>query len=84
LSPAAMEAVRKQALLVYRALGCQDVSRIDFRLRGDTPYFLEVNPLPGLHPVSSDLVIMAGLCGWTYPQLIGTILQSAVERHGLR
>lgn len=84
LSPAGTEAVRTAALTAYHVLGCRDVSRIDFRLRGDTPYFLEVNPLPGLHPVSGDLVIMAGLCGWTYPQLIRTILQSALDRHGLR
>jgi D-alanine-D-alanine ligase len=83
ISPAAMEAVRRATLIVYQTLGCRDVSRVDFRLRGETPYFLEVNPLPGLHPVSSDLVIMAGLCGWTYAQLIGTILHSALERHGL-
>jgi len=36
---------------------------IDFRLRDGVPYFLEVNPLPGLNPESSDLVIMARLAG---------------------
>jgi D-alanine-D-alanine ligase len=84
LSPSATEAVRQAALTAYHVLGCRDVSRVDFRLRGNTPYFLEVNPLPGLHPVSGDLVIMASLVGWTYPQLIGTILQSALDRHSLR
>jgi D-alanine-D-alanine ligase len=65
---------------VYRALGCRDVARIDFRLRDGIPYFLEANPLPGLNPESSDLVIMARLCGWTYPKLIETILQAAMKR----
>jgi len=83
LSATSMEAVRKAALMVYHVLGCRDVARIDFRMRGDTPCFLEVNPLPGLHPVSSDLVIMAQLCGWSHAQLIHTILQAAVQRHGL-
>jgi D-alanine-D-alanine ligase len=73
-------AVRQAALAVYRVLGCRDVARIDFRLRGGVPYFLEVNPLPGLNPDSSDLVILARLAGWTYPQLIGAILKAALDR----
>ncbi len=67
----------------YRVLGCRDVSRIDFRLRGGVPYFLEVNPLPGLNPESSDLVILARLAGWSYEELIRTILHAALTRHGL-
>jgi D-alanine-D-alanine ligase len=83
LAPAAMEAVREATVKVYRALGCRDVSRIDFRLKGNVPYFLEVNPLPGLNPESSDLVILAKLAGWTYPQLIEAILRAALKRHRL-
>jgi D-alanine-D-alanine ligase len=61
-------------------LGCRDVARVDFRLRDGVPYFLEVNPLPGLNPKSSDLVIMARLAGWTYAQLITAIITAAQER----
>ncbi|HMC64165.1 MAG TPA: ATP-grasp domain-containing protein [Gemmataceae bacterium] len=75
--------VRAAAHTAYGALGCRDVSRIDFRLRDGVPYFLEVNPLPGLNPESSDLVIMARLCGWTYEQLIETILRAALTRNQL-
>jgi len=75
-----VRAVEEAALQAYQVLGCQDVSRVDFRLRGDVPYFLEVNPLPGLNPESSDLVILAGLAGWSYEQLIETILQAALDR----
>jgi D-alanine-D-alanine ligase len=80
LAAADREAVERAARAAWRALGCRDVSRIDFRVRDGVPYFLEVNPLPGLHPEDSDLVIMAGLVGWTYPQLIETILQAALGR----
>ncbi len=80
LPPRHFEAVTDAALLVYRALGCRDVSRIDFRLHKGTPYFLEVNPLPGLNPESSDLVILSRLAGWSYEQLIESILQAAVQR----
>jgi D-alanine-D-alanine ligase len=75
------KAVEAAALRAYRALGCRDVARIDFRLREGTPYFLEVNPLPGLNPDYSDLVIMARALSWSYERLIGTILQEALDRH---
>src|SRR5262245_44644458 len=77
------EAVRDATLKVWNALGCRDVSRVDFRLRNGVPYFLEVNPLPGLNPESSDLVILAELAGWTYERLITRIVQAALERCGV-
>jgi D-alanine-D-alanine ligase len=73
-------AVEEAARIVYRSLGCRDVARIDFRLRHGVPYFLELNPLPGLNPESSDLVIMAGLVGWSHERLIETILNAALQR----
>jgi D-alanine-D-alanine ligase len=83
LAPGLIETVEEAALKAYRVLGCRDVSRIDFRLRDGVPYFLEVNPLPGLNPESSDLVILARLAGWSYEELIGRILHAALVRHGL-
>ncbi len=83
--PAAqLDVVAESALRAYRALGCRDVARIDFRLRDGMPYFLEVNPLPGLNPESSDLVILARLAGWSYERLIESILQAALDRHSLQ
>ncbi len=79
-----LRAVEYAALTAYEVLGCRDVSRVDFRLRDGVPYFLEVNPLPGLNPESSDLVLLAKMAGWTYEQLIGSILQAAIERHAVR
>jgi D-alanine-D-alanine ligase len=73
-------AVREATTKAWKVLGCRDVARIDFRLRDGVPYFLEANPLPGLKPVDSDLVILAELAGWTYERLIRRILQSALER----
>lgn len=81
LPPERVEPVVKSALHAYRVLGCRDVSRIDFRLHEGTPYFLEVNPLPGLNPESSDLVILSRLAGFSYEQLIESILQAARDRH---
>ncbi|MFY0533743.1 hypothetical protein [Nannocystis pusilla] len=81
LDAARLAAIRGLALDVHRVFGCRDLSRIDIRCdrRGD-PNFIEVNPLPGLHPVSSDLVIIARGHGWSYEQLIGRIIGAATQR----
>jgi D-alanine-D-alanine ligase len=80
LAPDVLEAVESATLTAYQALGCRDVARIDFRLRDGVPYFIEANPLPGLNPESSDLVIMAGLVGVSHAQLIDMILSAALDR----
>ncbi len=84
LAPDHLRAVERAALEAYRALGCRDVARVDFRLRDGVPYFLEVNPLPGLNPESGDLVILAGLAGWTYEELIRGVFEAALDRHAAR
>ena len=49
--PAAVNArLEEAAIAVYDALGCRDVARLDFRIRDGVPYFIEINPLPGLNP----------------------------------
>jgi len=66
------------------ALEVRDVSRIDFRLGADgEPYLLEINTLPGLNPLLSDLCIMAAAEGITYQTLITEILYLAAERYHL-
>jgi D-alanine-D-alanine ligase len=70
------------ALGCYRALGCRDVSRVDVRLKGGIPHFIEVNPLPGLSPTYGDLPILAGRMGWTHRELVLAIVQHALERSG--
>jgi D-alanine-D-alanine ligase len=82
LPAAAVATVERAALASFKALGCRDMARVDFRLRDGVPYFLEVNPLPGLNPIDSDLVLLAQGVGWTYPQLIGSILEAALVRTG--
>lgn len=83
ISDADQEAVTEASLSAFTVLGCRDVARIDFRLRDGVPYFLEINPLPGLNPLSSDLVIMANLQGVSHAQLVERILNAAMDRHRL-
>ncbi|MBN3034823.1 MAG: hypothetical protein JW861_04500 [Bacteroidales bacterium] len=71
----------KVALDSWRMLGCRDGGRVDIRCdEHDIPNFIEVNPLAGLHPVHSDLPILASRKGIGYPELIGMIMQSALRR----
>jgi D-alanine-D-alanine ligase len=45
---------------------------------------MEVNPLAGLHPKESDLVILGGLRGVPYVELIERIVASATSRSAAR
>jgi D-alanine-D-alanine ligase len=83
ISLADLAAVEQAALSAYKALGCRDLARIDFRLRGGVPYFIEANPLPGLSPKSSDIVILAVAMGIDHGELLRRIIEAAVQRYGL-
>ena len=74
--------IEKYAVKVYKLMGCRDYARIDFRLRDDIPYVLEVNPNPGID-VDSGFVRSAVASGLNYGELIKNILNAAVERTGL-
>lgn len=78
-----LERLHIVAVNVFGALGCRDVARIDFRVRDGVPYFIEANPLPGLNPKTSDLVILARGHGIAYNELIQRILNTALRRVGL-
>lgn len=65
----------------FRSVGCRDVARIDFRMdAAGTLYFIEINPLPGLSPGFSDLVVAAEKSGVPYEALIKRILMPAIQR----
>lgn len=77
------EEAERLSLAVWRGLRCRDGGRVDLRAdaRGNLN-FIEVNPLPGINPVLSDLSILSGLAGWTYRKLIERIVNSAMKRVG--
>ncbi len=82
LDPNLMEKLKAAARGAFMALGCRDVARIDFRMDDKgRPYFIECNPLPGLTPDWSDLVLIAKGAGMDYRALIGEILSGAIRRY---
>ncbi len=81
LTDAELAALERDSLAAFAAFGCRDVARLDFRLALDgTPTFLECNPLPGLAPGVGDLTFIAEAAGVSFEDLIGEILDCALQR----
>ncbi|USF25534.1 D-alanine--D-alanine ligase [Firmicutes bacterium ASF500] len=73
------KAVGRAALTVFQTLGLSVYARADFIVTSDgTPYFLEINTLPGMTPTS--LVPQeAAAAGIDYGNLCDTIIQKSLE-----
>jgi D-alanine-D-alanine ligase len=81
LSEAEQKAIEKIARATFWALDCRDVARVDLRMdKEGRIYVLEVNPLPGLTPGYSDLVLIAQAVGIEYDQLIAEIMSGGLRR----
>jgi D-alanine-D-alanine ligase len=52
LTPLEATTIQKQAMKIWQAMECSGYARIDFRYNGKVFYFLEVNTLPGMTPLS--------------------------------
>ena len=75
--------IKSEAEAIYRSCGCRDFARIDFILEGETPYFLEVNTIPGMTPQS--LLPKSALAkGIDFNTLIETMLSFGIKRFNQR
>ncbi|MCC6956322.1 MAG: hypothetical protein IT316_05965 [Anaerolineales bacterium] len=84
IEPALVEELNWYTAAMFRVIGALDVSRVDFRLDihdNLKPYILEINPLPGLAPKISDLVIEAEAAGISHAELVNMILDAALKRY---
>ncbi len=77
------KAVLDMVRQIYDIMSCPDVGRVDIRLHqnGD-PYFIELNPLPSLHPDAS-LMTAARSRGLEFRDVMRLIIRSAARRYGL-
>lgn len=80
LEPEVAQRMQHDALVLHRALGCRDYSRVDVMLdRSGRVAILECNTLPGLTPLSlfPDAAKAAGI---SYEALVERLLQCALSR----
>lgn len=88
LEPRLARAVEAAALGAFHALGCRDWARVDVRLDAHgAPQVIEVNPLPGILPdpeQNSCFPKAARAAGIGYDELIGRVLDLALQRYRLR
>ncbi len=72
----------------YCALNIRDWSRVDVRLDSEgVPNIIEINPLPGILPNSEDNSCFpkaARTAGYSYGDMLGKIVKTAVKRYGLK
>ena len=77
--PEAVEAaIRETSHKVYEVLGCRGLARVDYLLKGSTPYVLEINTLPGFTNISMYPKLWRA-SGMHYPQLIDELIQNALK-----
>jgi D-alanine-D-alanine ligase len=69
-------AIQRAAERSYVSLGCRGAARVDFMVRGDEFYFLEVNTIPGMTETSL-LPKAAANCGMDFAILVEEILNDA-------
>ena len=52
ITPEQFAALSEESRTIYRHFDCRGMIRIDYKLRGNDPYFLEVNSIPGFTKMS--------------------------------
>lgn len=88
ICPAEINAREEKAVLnmahqVFEIMSCPDMGRVDIRLHENgQPYFIELNPLPSLHPAAS-LMTAARTRGLDFRQVMRLIIRSAARRYGI-
>lgn len=68
--------VKEVAVKAFETAGCRGVSRVDFMMKDNIPYLLEINTSPGMTAVS-DLPAQSAAMNISYDELVLLILNSA-------
>lgn len=76
LSEEVTKHVKEVAVKAFETAGCSGVARVDFMMKDDVPYLLEINTSPGM-TATSDLPAQAAAMGISYDELVLCILNSA-------
>jgi D-alanine-D-alanine ligase len=74
--------IQQIALRAHNAIGCRDLSRLDFIVdRQNRPFLLEINTMPGFTP-KSLLPEAAAYAGILFPHLVDCLVRAAHARGG--
>lgn len=85
VEPLLHKTIHDIAIASWNALNCRDGGRLDIRCDSNNkPHILEINPLAGLRPGFSDLVVLAGMAGMDHPALIRNIITETLHRYDLK
>lgn len=81
LSAEQTDAIQRLTVSAFRAVGCCDCARADFRIdQTGKPWILEVNSMAAIHSDGSYYYAARAL-GWSYPTMIRKILEVALARY---
>ncbi len=71
--------LRELALKASALFGCRDYFRVDFRVRNNEPYILEVNQSPDISE-DAGLFGMSQAKGYSYRDMVDRVVKSAIQR----
>jgi D-alanine-D-alanine ligase len=79
-----IDQIESAALSAFKALELRDAARFDFRLDDQgTARIIDINPLPGLSPEYSDMMIISKLHGMKFSEVVKTIIEFSLTRNNL-
>ncbi|MBU1044016.1 MAG: ATP-grasp domain-containing protein [Candidatus Omnitrophica bacterium] len=79
-----LKLLRQYAMAAFKVLGLADVARIDFRVDNQgVPKIIDVNPLPGLSPKYSDLMLISQLHNKKFVDVVDKILNISLKRNNI-
>jgi len=81
LNKTTINLICEQSLFIHRQIGFRDISRIDWRVAQNIPYFIEATPLPALD-IESDFDLGSKILGETFENVLNEVLLSAMRRKG--
>lgn len=79
LNKETIDNICEKSLFIHRILKFQDISRIDWRINQNEPYFIEATPLPDLD-IDSDFDLGSKAAGETFEDVLNRVLNSALNR----
>jgi len=77
LSPELTKQIQELTSLVYDVLNCKGIIRVDFIIKDDKPYMLEVNTVPGMSE-QSIIPQQVRVAGYTMPDILNIVLDEAL------